>query len=495
MLSTRLVGVSLAVGLGLLTGLAWMSISLSPGLNPLVLLVLWFNLVIVLTALGVEAGRRPYSLHLMHLICMFLFLGASSLLQYSAGTLGVAGPIGSVAPQILPAAATPTLWLAGYLAAYEGPRLLGLPRRPGATARFLGRPILPSRAFVMVCLGIVGLVFLGAMGMVGAQTRGAAAGAITDFSRQSGAGALTGAVYIISANLARALPMVALLAALLVLIRGSRGRMMLGPFVPLLGLGALVINNPFAASRMFFTANVYGFAAPFLLRRFKTAWIIVITILAGLALLPALSDTRDVLSIEEFTARGFLTLISPLQYLATNSDVDSLGMTALCQKWVDRFGHRWGMQILGALLFWVPRVLWPGKPIGTGAMVTEDLGFAFTNLAPPITAEALVDFGLVGVPFLGAIFGFVLSRLDAAYWAPGRQGLATSHRIIDAIYPFWLVCIVFLTRGDLFASLTFTVGFTFWILPLGVGLVAFRSDAGTSSEPARKQPVLPDMRT
>ena len=224
MLSTRLVGVALAVGLGLLTVLAWMSIPLTPGVNPLILLVLWFNLAIMLTALGIEAGRRPYSLHLMHLVCMFLFLGASSLLQYSAGRLGVAGPIGNVAPQILPAAATPTLWLAGYLAAYEGPRLLGLLRRPGPVSRFLVRPIVPSRALLLACLGILGLLYLGAMGLVGAQTRGAAGAALADFSQQTGAGGLTGAVYIISSNLARALPMVALLAAVLVLVRANASR-------------------------------------------------------------------------------------------------------------------------------------------------------------------------------------------------------------------------------------------------------------------------------
>jgi len=489
----HLVAMGLAISLGLLTGIGWELVPKAPNLDPLVVLVLWFNLVVILTALAIEAGRRPYSLHLMHLICLFLFLGAASLLQYSRGRLGVAGPIGGVASQMLPAAAATTLWLAGYLAAYEGQRLFGSPRRLGAVSRFLVRPIVPSRALVLGCLAIVGLVYLGAMGLLGAETRGAAEAALVEYSQQAGAGGLTGALFIVNANLTRALPMVALLAALLVLAREHRGRVMLGSLVPLLGLGALVINNPFAASRMFFTANLYGFAAPFLLRRFKTGWVLVVSILIGLAFLPALSDTRDKLSLEEFRASGY-SLTSPFQYLATNSDVDSLGMTALCQKWVDRYGHRWGMQILGALLFWFPRTLWRGKPIGTGSMVTGDLGFDFTNLAPPITAEALVDFGLLGVPILGAIFGFALARLDAAYWAPGRQALAASHRIVDAIYPFWLVCIVYFTRGDLFAALTFTVGFSFWILPLGAGLMVFRPGTERSFEPLEKAPMRPGLR-
>jgi hypothetical protein len=407
----------------------------------------------------------------------------------------VAGPIGSLRPQILAAASATTLWLAGYLTVYEGQRLLGKRRRNGAAARFLVRPILPSRAFALACVGVVGLVYLAAVGLLGVGTRGAAAAAIQGFSEGAGVGGLSGTLAILNSNLMRMLPVVALLAALLVLTRASRGRQFLAPLVLVLGAGSLVVNNPLAASRMFFTTNLIGFCAPFLLRRLKTGAVVVVAILGGLAILPALGQARNALDLEEFAASGYLSLTSPLDYLASNGDVDSLGMTALCQKWVDRFGHRWGMQILGAFLFWVPRVIWAGKPVGTGMMVTEDLGFEFTNFSPPITAEALVDFGLIGVPILGAIVGFVLARLDAAYWAPGRQALGSTCRIIDAIYPFWLVCVVYFTRGDLFASLGFTVGFTFWALPLGLGMTLFRSRTGTASNPVPEAPMLPGVRT
>jgi hypothetical protein len=142
-------------------------------------------------------------------------------------------------------------------------------------------------------------------------------------------------------------------------------------------------------------------------------------------------------------------------------------MLSLCHQWTTQFGHRYGLQELGAVLFWFPRVIWRSKPIETGRMVTEDLGFEFTNLAPPIMSEAFVDFGFLGVPFVAAFFGFVLARLDRGYWerAPGAAGV----RMIDAVYPIWLGCVIFLTRGGLFASLTFTTAFTFWILPFVVG--------------------------
>jgi len=474
-----LVAWGIAIGLGLATSFAWFIIPHAPNLDPLIVLVLIFNVTLILVALGFEIGRRPYSLHVMHLISLFLFLGISSLLQYSGGRFGVAGPTRNVSAQILPAAASVTLWLVGYLIAYEGSRSLRVRRRPGPVARFLLRPITSSSALVLGIAGVLDFVLLAGIGLLGVTTRGAAETAMGDFARGAGAGDYTGTLFIVSGTLLRPLPVIALLVVLLILSRGDRGRLKLLPFALLLGMGTLILNNPFASSRMFFTATLFGFAAPFLLRRFKTSWAVIFSILAGLAFLPALSDSREMMEFGEFTS--YFTLASPLGYLGQSSDVDALGMTTLCQKWVEVHGHRWGAQILGALLFWFPRALWEGKPIATGAMVTRDLGFDFTNLSPPISAEALVDFGLIGVPFLGAFFGFLLMRLDAAYWAPGRESLGSSRRIIDAIFPFWLICVVYFTRGDLFAAMSFLVGFTVWVLPLGLRWVPLQREVGRSA--------------
>jgi hypothetical protein len=121
-------------------------------------------------------------------------------------------------------------------------------------------------------------------------------------------------------------------------------------------------------------------------------------------------------------------------------------------------------------------------------MVTEDLGFHFTNLSPPILAEPLVDFGLVGIPVIAALFGLMLSRLDRAYWESGteRSGL----RVIDCIYPFWLGCIIFMTRGGSFASLGFTASFTAWILPFALGLSRSVRVADPTAEPAQGDAMM-----
>jgi hypothetical protein len=473
----------LALTFGLSTLIGWLSLPRSSSADGTIILILWLNIAVILGALGVEMGRRPYSLNLMHLVSMFLFLGAASLFQYSRGILGVPGPIQSVREQILPSALATTFWLTGYVVAYELRRLMVAAPR----GELLTRPLTTSRVMLLSAFAIVGLFYLASVGLLGATTRGAAELAIEDFSLQSGAGAYSGTVYVLTTNIARALPPVSLLAALLLFLGDRRRRSIFVLIVVVvIGMGTLLVNNPFAATRMFLTCSLIAFTAPFVMLRFKTAWAVVLGITFGLTILPALGFARAAVSLDEFSS--YLELMSPLQYLAASSDVDSLGMTALCQQWVDQFGHSWGRQIAGAFLFWIPRAIWQTKPIGTGAMVTQDLGFDFNNLAPPITAEALTDFGLPGTLVFGALFGWVLARIDLIYWAPGREAIAAGYRVIDAVYPFLLTCIVYYTRGDLFSAMCFAVSFGFWVVPLGFALRRTSGGALGSSPENRVDP-------
>lgn len=455
-----------ALGFGLATVLGWIALPHSTSVDPSILVLLWFNILVMLSALGVELGRRPYSLHVMHLVSMYLFLGAAALFQYTRGQLAVPGSIALLKREMLPTVASITFWLAGYITAYEFRPYVS--RRP-SMGGLLSRSLTTSRVIVLSLMACVGLAYLAAVGLLGATTRGAADEAIGNFSAESGAGAYSGTIGILTTNVARALPPVSLLTAVLLLVRDRRRRhASLSVLVAIVGLGTLLVNNPFAAARMFFTCNVIAFSAPFALLRFKTAWPLVLAITFGLTILPALGNARGAVRFDELVT--YLQVISPLQYLSTNGDVDSLGMTALCQRWIDQFGYTWGRQFLGAMLFWIPRAIWTTKPIGTGTMVAQDLGFEYANLAPPIPAEGLINFGLPGVFVFGAIFGWILSYMDAVYWRPGRNAIAKSFRIIDAIYPFLLVCVVYYTRGDLFPAMAFMVSFTIWILPLGIGV-------------------------
>ncbi|MGI0134329.1 MAG: hypothetical protein ACREBW_05170, partial [Candidatus Micrarchaeaceae archaeon] len=52
-----------------------------------------------------------------------------------------------------------------------------------------------------------------------------------------------------------------------------------------------------------------------------------------------------------------------------------------------------GMQMVGAILFWVPRDIWPHKPVGTSFDFATYAGLREGNVSFPLTAELYVDYG------------------------------------------------------------------------------------------------------
>jgi hypothetical protein len=75
---------------------------------------------------------------------------------------------------------------------------------------------------------------------------------------------------------------------------------------------------------------------------------------------------------------------------------------------------RWGMNFLGALLFFVPRSLWPEKPIGSGEIVSSALGYHYNNVSCPLPAEAFIAFGWLGCIVIMSLFGLMIGRIETA---------------------------------------------------------------------------------
>ena len=85
-------------------------------------------------------------------------------------------------------------------------------------------------------------------------------------------------------------------------------------------------------------------------------------------------------------------------------------------QYAETEGMRLGEQILGALLFFMPRDIWADKPISSGQMLGEYLvlyyNLWFTNISFPLPAEGYVDFGILGLVFYAVILGYYSRRLD-----------------------------------------------------------------------------------
>lgn len=82
------------------------------------------------------------------------------------------------------------------------------------------------------------------------------------------------------------------------------------------------------------------------------------------------------------------------------------------------------------LVGWIPRALWPDKPIATDAVNKVDLDYSFklpfqvetTMIGIGQLPEAFVNFGMPGVPIVMALQGFLLSLLNILFNRPNSEG-------------------------------------------------------------------------
>ncbi|WP_157571307.1 O-antigen polysaccharide polymerase Wzy [Kocuria rosea] len=173
----------------------------------------------------------------------------------------------------------------------------------------------------------------------------------------------------------------------------------------------------------------------------------------------------------------------PVRAMLTG-DFDSFAQIMNATEYVDELGTRSGHQLLGALLFWVPRSIWAQKPEATGIVLAHYKGYWFDNLSAPIWAEFFIDGGWVllvlGMFFLGYFFRFVDRRTEI------RLRVHRMPSVLGCITPFFLLLV---WRGSLMVTIAGLL-----VLVVSTMLVTARDqgDAAPSSVPSRDgwPPVL-----
>ncbi len=79
-------------------------------------------------------------------------------------------------------------------------------------------------------------------------------------------------------------------------------------------------------------------------------------------------------------------------------------------------------QLLGSLLFWLPRSVWTDKPTDTAIELANFRGYEFTNLSAPLWSEALVNGGIVFLVPAFFLIGWGLHSLDCQFERTFRSG-------------------------------------------------------------------------
>lgn len=116
-----------------------------------------------------------------------------------------------------------------------------------------------------------------------------------------------------------------------------------------------------------------------------------------------------------------------------------------------------GKQLLGTILFFVPRSYWSAKPTGSAALLAEKAGYDFSNISLPYVAEGYINFGMLGVIMFMFLLGIILNSLDKKFW---ENKYSYKSNLFGVFYLFLLGFVFFIMRGDLMSSFAYFCAFS-----------------------------------
>ncbi|OIJ66056.1 hypothetical protein [Streptomyces mangrovisoli] len=192
--------------------------------------------------------------------------------------------------------------------------------------------------------------------------------------------------------------------------RARRSVVVIAVWLALAALNA-VVNNPISNPRFWFLTVLFSL----LFTLFPvSAALYRIALSLGVVVALIVFPFADRFRYDDANYRPLETT-SPFEPLVLK-DYDQVGMFANTITYVGSGrGHTYGRQLAGAMLFAVPRSMWPGKPLDTGVVVGQWMGATNTNLSSPVWAELWIDFGPVGMTAGFVALGYAAARVDRRY--------------------------------------------------------------------------------
>ena len=225
---------------------------------------------------------------------------------------------------------------------------------------------------------------------------------------------------------------------ILYLVNGPRNNLVLGLLFVLVLLGNPPTGMPRFQAAMLYLAILIC-CAPWLVRR--PYFLALATFTGVFGIFPLLDAFRSRTSEVALTS-------SPAWII--DGHFDSMQNFA---RAVENDFVTWGWQLLGVLGFFIPRAMWPSKPVGSGLEVAGSNDFENTNISMNFLGEGYVNFGIPGVFVFALLLGLLFGRLDAGFWQGRFEG-----RALGVIYLLLIGGTFFLIRGDLLSSFAYLMG-------------------------------------
>lgn len=217
----------------------------------------------------------------------------------------------------------------------------------------------------------------------------------------------------------------------------------------------LIANPPLGMPRFNFGIVYLGLLLLFF-PSFKHGKKFIGLFLTGFIVVFPMIDTFRHTSLFEINSKDLFGTFSNFTSNFLSGHFDAFSMIINTVNYVEHFGSSYGLQLLGVFLFFIPRSIWPEKPVGSGSTVREAQGETFTNVSSPLIAEGIINFNFLGVLLFAFFIGILVKRLDNIYWFLEKNNSNISY--IQLLYPFLISMFFFINRGDLLSSFAYTMG-------------------------------------
>ena len=222
----------------------------------------------------------------------------------------------------------------------------------------------------------------------------------------------------------------------------------------------IIAANPMYTSRYWYGTVVIGTLFVFIKWRKLTLTTIIFAFLIGFLFVFPYADA--------YRYGEFNIETKNLEATLLNGDYDAFQQVMNSQKYTDMYGYSYGKQFLVSVLFWIPRSIWPDKPVGSGVTIGEGLGYNFTNISAPLWAEFNINFGMIGVILCFLLYGMITAKLQNNFMK--TRGDINFYQIF---VPVFSVYQLFLMRGDLLSTVAYLVPVIVCIL-LGLRVKLFQ---------------------
>lgn len=247
------------------------------------------------------------------------------------------------------------------------------------------------------------------------------------------------------------------------------------------GSAAALLNFPTATARFYAFSVILLVVALVFPPSARRAGLYLVILTIGTLASATFNSSRTATSLTGLQVRPF-----NVEYLL-EGHFDAYEVLVHGVNYVASEGNRFGGQLLGSLLFWVPRSVWPSKPISTSTMIYSDYLSSYTNIrnsnvASPMVLEFYVDFHVWGLVAGALIVGFAVAALDSGWRdlqgaigekAIKRGGILTlqASPLYAFLYPLLIGFFLFILRGPLLSATAYTAGVIAAFLVFRVGAV------------------------